>query len=237
MTSKLEIVQNSALFSMAIYDYEGFEKVTWDYLETTNPLSIYWAIKEINDIQYVVFRGSATFLDWIRDFMTFGDPFYPSPFGLVHPGFHIGTPEVYQQLKPMLIKPFVICGHSKGAGEADNIVASACLDDNPPLMRCVFGEPRPGDKKFGQIMRNVASFSFLNEDLHGNDEITNVPWYIWPECFEHPSPLFFVSEPPAPNDDWGPFAYHHMQLYYAAATKLTEDQLASHHAVATAFRT
>lgn len=228
MPTNLSIVKTSAFLSTAIYAYDDFPTLTWDYLETNNPLSIYWGLKTYDDIQYFVFRGSSTFLDWIKDFMAIENPFTSSPFGEVHPGFHLGTPEVYTQIKSMIKGPFVVTGHSKGAGEADNIVAAACLDNNLPLARCVFGEPRPGGKKFGNIIKDVTSFSLNNEDENGHDLFTDVPWNIWPESYQHPSPLLNVTASPPEIDSWGQFKYHHMQLYYAATLKLTETQLTQH---------
>jgi len=232
MASNLEIVKNSSFLNMAIYDYEGFEKVTWDYLETTNSFSIYWGLKTIDNVDYFIFRGSYTFLDWIKDFCAIENPFYTA-YGTVevHPGFHFGTPEVYQRMKPMIKGDYIVSGHSKGAGEADNIVVAGCLAKKPPIARIVFGEPRPGDKAFGALMQAVPGFSLINQDANGHDEIVDVPFDIWPESYQHPGPLFKVSETPQPNDPWGVFAYHHMQLYYAAVQKLTASTLDLHHAV------
>ena len=40
-----------------------------------------------------------------------------------------------------------------------------------------------------------------------------------PPQYVHPTPLVDVSAPPPPDDEWGIFGYHHMQLYTQAVAR------------------
>lgn len=86
------------------------------------------------------------------------------------------------------------------------------------VKRVVFGEPNPGFSQFAGIVAKLpVSVGYCNKDAGGHDRITDVPFAV-PLLgldFVHPPAFSFVSAPPPADDEWGVFAYHHVQLYEA----------------------
>src|ERR1700722_2576260 len=92
--------------------------------------------------------------------------------------------------------------------------------------RIVFGEPRPGGAKFASILSTLyTNVSYCNRTGPlKHDRVTDVPFDV-PVLglnFQQPEPLQFISAAPLPNDSWGIFSLHHIQLYVqgAVAAKL-----------------
>ena len=92
------------------------------------------------------------------------------------------------------------------------------------IRRVVFGEPKPGEAQFAGLLSKLdESVSYCNRvgDL-AHDRVTDLPFAV-PALglnFVHPTPLSFVSGPPADGDDWGIFAEHHIGLYDAGVRDL-----------------
>lgn len=118
----------------AIYARPGELEETWDTYQETE--GVVWAIKHEVNRAYVVFRGSDTFLDWLRDIAAF-DPerllariTRHDQFGAMWDGFLIGMLEAWAAIKPLIINcPEVIfTGHSLGAARGDVAAGYALLD-------------------------------------------------------------------------------------------------------------
>jgi Lipase (class 3) len=229
----LEEVKNAALLCEAIYSYPSGIAITWDYL-SEGP--VYWGLKEINGTNYVCFRGSTTPEDWLRDLNAFANPLTHSDLGPIHPGFFYGMPEVWAELKSKVTANLVLTGHSLGSGEVDVCAGLAVIDGVTPKAKIGFGSPKAGFKQLGQIVKNIPDFCFRNTDGLSWDLITSVPFTFFPEEYQHTAPLFDVCCTPQPNDDWGPFAWHHMQAYRTAVNGLTEAGLTAHHEMSTKRR-
>jgi hypothetical protein len=85
------------------------------------------------------------------------------------------------------------------------------------IKRIVFGEPKPGEAAFAALLEKLdESISYCNRSGPlQHDRVTDVPFTV-PALglnFKHPTPLAFVSAAPPSNDDWGLFAWHHIELY------------------------
>jgi hypothetical protein len=115
----------------AIYAYPGDPPEVWDARQDT--AGVAWGIKIEGTQAFVVFRGSQTFLDWLRDLIGVA-PLRHSVYdklGMMWDGFVLGMPEtwaaIWAILAPMsvngIITELVITGHSLGAARAG--VASA----------------------------------------------------------------------------------------------------------------
>jgi Lipase (class 3) len=109
----------------AIYARSGTPPETWDEQLTT--AGVYWAAKFEGARVFVVFRGSDSLLDWIRDLTGF-DPaqiIQHDTFGAMWSGFLIGMVESYTAIKPLLAHAdeVIVCGHSLGAARADILTA------------------------------------------------------------------------------------------------------------------
>lgn len=203
---------------LGLYAYPDSPSVTWDWLDDGSADDqICWAIKDVDGTDVIVLRGSTTFTDWARDFNAWADPFNKTAIGHVHPGFLLGMEQMKSEaLEKMTAKNFIITGHSLGAARADILTGLMLRDGHDPLRRVVFGEPKPGFSDFAQLISIVPSQSYCCGDDYGHDLVTDVPFSFPPENYVHPTPMTSVHNSPAINDRWGPFRYHHMQLYAAA---------------------
>lgn len=174
-------------------------------------------VKEYSDCRVIVFPGSQTFLDWVRDFQAdMRDD--PDLDGLEW-GFQQGIREVLKTVQPSTDKPTIVTGHSLGAARAliyGGYVATF-LSSIKDYSIITFGSPRPGGGKLRKVLSGVEQRSYRN----CTDPVCSVPFYIpWFRPYQHPTPLINVFAPPPPNDPWGHFAEHHSTLYQAALEKL-----------------
>lgn len=189
---------------------------TWDHVIATD--GAYTAIKRIDGISYVMFRGSTTFLDWVEDLTRVTEPLYDPLLGPVHPGFCLGVRAVKNAIDVFVADdPVVIVGHSLGAGHAA-IYAGYRIAAGKTVDRILmFGEPRPGGEKLAEILKDTPIWSYRNGDTAGHDYVTDVPIGIPPLLdYRHPKPLTNVSRSPTPGDAWLAFRYHHFRLYCEA---------------------
>jgi len=169
---------------------------------------VYAAVKYNLDSTLIAFRGSTTFLDWIRDFQAC---MVPTSVGSVELGFYHGLRGVLQNILPGLPKgmPVQVAGHSLGGGRA--LIFGALLVEagyTPEII--TFGAPRPGDAQLTKTLKDCAITAYKN----GVDYVTDVPIPIHPLLpYEHPRYLTALLEYPDPDDEWGILAWHHLQLY------------------------
>jgi hypothetical protein len=183
----------------------------FDHFDLGADDGICWALKRLDGFDVIVLRGSQTELDWLRDFRAFT---IPTRIGHVHAGFFEGMEHMWADLRPLLEQPVIVIGHSLGAAHADVLTALMVKDGVPPIVRIVFGEPRPGFADLAEIVRKVPGRSYRNCELIWHDDVTDVP----PFPYEHPTAPIKVCAPPSGSwlDRFGPFSWHHIELYQAA---------------------
>ena len=101
-----------------IYAYPDSPAVAWDHFDDgTDSDGICWGVKYLAGADAVIFRGSTTMEDWMRDFDCVARPFGDSRLGPVHPGFWLGMRQVIDELLPLRRPvPLIIGGHSLGSG-------------------------------------------------------------------------------------------------------------------------
>lgn len=189
--------------------------IDFDHFDTGEDDGICWAIKNLPGFDVVVFRGSVTRLDWDRDSRALGQR---TRVGQVHSGFWAGMEHVWSDLRPLMMQPAIITGHSLGAARAAVLTALMIADKVPPVSRVVFGEPKPGMLDFARIVETVPGRCYRNgDDLH-HDLVTDLPLSFPPLQYVHPTPIIPVCAPPvgALFERLGIFAWHHMPLYAAA---------------------
>jgi hypothetical protein len=190
---------------------------TWDHLLAID--GAYTGIKTIDGVHYVMFRGSATFMDWMDDFSHMAVPYDDFVLGPVHPGFRSGVMAVKTQIDWICgdQNPLVIVGHSLGAGHASLCAGYRLAAGKRVDAVVMFGEPRAGADKLAGILAKTTIRSYRNGDANGHDLVTDVPYAIPPVLdYRHPVPLDSVSESPPANDAWSIFKYHHFFLYAKA---------------------
>ena len=192
--------------------------IEWDEVELPDD-GIAFGVKNFDTVTAVIFRGSVTLADWLRDGEAVADPLEHGGLGPVHPGFFAGLPELWERLKPDLIdKKCIVAGHSLGAARASLFTGSMILDDCSPVRRLCFGEPRPRFPKAANIIATVRSRSYCNGNGRAHDLVTDVPFTTWIEDYVHPTPLIPVCAPPTDTDVQRDilFAWHSMSLYASA---------------------
>jgi len=207
-----------------IYAYPGDPAIAWDHFDSgASDDDVYWAVKIVNGVSVVVFRGSTTAEDWERDAET---AFWVDrDLGEVHLGFLQGMKDVWQEVGPTLkAGAWVSSGHSLGAARAQILAALGVVAACPPAAVVVLGEPRPCFAKMAGILAAYPNRSYRNRDSDGHDLVTDLPPYL-PPAFPYvhggySRPLIDISQSPSDPNDWSPFRYHHMPPYQAAVSKL-----------------
>jgi hypothetical protein len=200
----------------AVVDLYDLPATPWnDLLLAAADDGVCCALRRIGDDDLVVFRGSTTAEDWMRDFFAIPHRFTAHPqLGDVHAGFMVGLDDAFAHLAPRLRRSVYVAGHSLGAARASLFCGLLCAAGRPPAARVVFGEPRSGSGALRTVLRGVPySRSYRNAGEGRHDLITDAPTDP-PFC--HPTTLTDVHALPPPDDPWGIFAYHHIQLYQTA---------------------
>jgi len=171
------------------------------------------ALQRVKDIDVVVFRGSVTLEDWVRDFFAVPHATINHPLlGDVHAGFMLGMDAAFDHVFPLLRSSVIVIGHSLGAGRAKLFSGLMVASGRVPMGCVVWGEPRSGCGKLKQLVSVIGSRrSYRNVGNNGlHDYVTDVPSDP-PFCHDTPFTDHFVT--PDPNDSWGMFRYHHISLY------------------------
>lgn len=194
----------------------------WDRFDTGLDDGVCYAVKKLPGFDLVVFRGSITAQDWIADFRAM---VIPTRIGHVHAGFFAGMEHVWAELRPLLMQPVIIAGHSLGAARAAILCALMVKDGVVPAARVVFGEPKPGLIDLAQLIKDVPARSYRNGDTLHHDVVTDVPLSLPPLEYMHPTPIVPVCAEPTGDlfSRFGAFAYHHIELYVTAVTALTKE--------------
>ncbi len=192
-----------------IYDGGG----EWDHLFPID--GSYAAVKRVDGIDYVIFRGSTTPLDWLEDFSAL--MIDDHQLGPVHGGFRGGVLAVMYQIDHVIGPDVVVLGHSLGAAHAILYGGYLAARGRPAKQIVVWGEPRAGGPKLKSILASTPILSYRNGDAESHDPVTDVPIFIPVlEDYCHPRPLIDVCAPPPRDDSWGPVAWHHFELYCQA---------------------
>jgi hypothetical protein len=204
-----------AALCAAIYADAGGPIVAWDHFDAGEDDGVCWALKRLPACDVIVFRGSATFQDWVRDFRA--APIF-TRIGHVHDGFHSGMEHAWADIRLLLKQPAVVTGHSLGAGRAAILTGFMVKDGVSPVARVVFGEPKPGFLDLAELIAAVPGRSYRNGDGAHHDLVTDVPFSFPPLQYTHPTPIIPVCAPPTADDQWGAFSWHRPQLYSVALT-------------------
>ncbi|WP_439398745.1 lipase family protein [Bradyrhizobium sp. PMVTL-01] len=208
LPSSLELAKLSRQIYAPDAPVSGF-----DYFDAGMDDGICWAFKRVAGYDIVVFRGTHTLQDFVHDIRALA---VPTRIGHVHVGFYAGMEHMWGDLRPMLTQPAVVTGHSLGAARAAVLTALMKADGVPPALRVVFGEPKPGLIDFTSRIADVPGFSYRNGNQLHHDLITDVPLTFPPIEYSRPTPIIPICAAPAPNDRYGPFAWHRIELYEAA---------------------
>jgi hypothetical protein len=201
-----------AALCAGVYAYEGELVIPWDHFDPGLDDGVCWALKRLPGYDVVVLRGSKILPDWFRDIRAF--PIL-TRIGHVHEGFFLGMEKMLSELRPLIQHPVVVTGHSLGAARASHLVALMVKDGVPPVLRVVFGEPKPGFQDHADIVATIDGRSYRNGDDADHDRVTDE---ALARGWVRATPVIPVCSPPPPGDPDLAFRWHHMQLYQAAVT-------------------
>jgi pimeloyl-ACP methyl ester carboxylesterase len=206
---------DAAIAALCTEIYQPTAPTAFDHYDAGTDDGICWAIKRLEGFDVVVFRGSKTLEDWLRDVQARATP---SRIGHVHSGFYAGMEHMWADLRPLLSQPAIVTGHSLGAARAAVLAALMTVDGAPLVARVVFGEPKPGLLDFAKLITGIAGRSYRNGDDTHHDLVTDLPLSFPPTQFVHPTPIIPVCCRPTGDlfSTMGVFAYHHIELYRAA---------------------
>ena len=190
-------------------------KGMWDHVFPID--GAYAAIKRINGIDYVLFRGSVSTIDWLEDFFKVAVPIPDFYLGYVHPGFVLSIRAIQDRRKSGGGEKVGIVGHSLGAGHAQ-IFAGLRVVKNLPVDKIVlFGSPRAGGPTLSGVLSKLKIISYRNAEPKGHDLVTDIPVAFPPVInYQHPVMLTDIFAEPDINDKWLVFKYHHFGLYCRA---------------------
>lgn len=189
---------------------------TWDSVIPVD--GAYAAIKCVDGIDYLMFRGSITLKDWWDDFDDFALPAQDMMLGPVHPGAYAGVKSIKLQLDSLLPdgKRVVIVGHSLGAMHAAIYAGMRVTEKLSMDGLVMFGEPRSGGPQLSGILNGsgIEIHSFRNANADGHDYVTDVARSLPPEFpYQHArDPLVDINSGPSAND-YLPLRYHHFSRY------------------------
>lgn len=160
-------------------------KVPW--LLGKDKMSIWGFTAWKDDQQYVVFRGTKDFPEWVADFISL--PLTPH----AHFGFHT----VYESTRSSYVatKDAIITGHSLGGA-----IASLCFADGGGQLM-TFGGPRVGDALFARTLEGTIRV------INNHDIVPNLPL---PPFFHHGGTEVQVSGPGSSLDH---LLAHHIASY------------------------
>lgn len=206
----------------AIYDptYTG-----WDHFWSgAEPDGICAGIKD----NRLVFRGSRTLEDWVRDVIAgVGTaPFAHAQLGQIPLGFWRGMHDFLTKALPLLGDGAAFGGHSLGAAHAQLAAGVYIAQGGHPGRITVCGSPRPGCEQLRQLLRPYPLTSFKNR----YDPVTEVPMTFpnFPAIqmaefnLLNILPVELASDP-RPWLDFNPlmehltFEDHHIELYVRGA--------------------
>jgi hypothetical protein len=214
------VITHAAIAGLLVDLYAGAN--TFDnYAPGIGPSGICWASKRVDGVDVILLRGSVTFWDWFKDFLALATPFEHETLGPIHQGFGLGMDRAWRDISEVTKGPYIVAGHSLGAGRAAILTGIMIESGVQPLARVVFGEPKPGFDRLKQYIARVPGFSYRNGDTHAHDLVTDVPITFLLEEYEHPTPLIEVLATPAADAPNGVFKWHNMGLYRAALKGLS----------------
>lgn len=186
-----------SLLSYKSYYETGF----FDAQKNIDQVEVYF--KFYPDQTAIVFPGSRTETDWIRDFASF-EQVQHAFMGPLPLGFAIGEQDTYAVTLPMLPKnPVIIIGHSLGGPRCDYLAANLINGGMSPddIDVLTFESPNSGSQLFKDILAAVR----IRRYRMISDGITALPT----NAIQSREPFSIFCEPII--GDILPTRYHHIQ--------------------------
>ncbi len=186
----------------------------FDFIDTGAETGVWVAIKKLPDVDVIVFRGSETTEDWLRDLEASMTP--DGALGMVHEGFSKNLDAVHALLDQHTRPNPVITGHSLGAARACIYTGMLVNYFDDPAKVAIFGCPRPGSQSLADFIAHIPLKSYKNR----HDPVTDVPFPLPPRLlYAHVAPFVHVDglvDLSLPE----PLVDHHIANYVAGLEKI-----------------
>ena len=164
--------------------YQG-QPAQWDQLEVP-PDGVAFGIKEYPEGIALIFRGSATLQDWLRNAEAIADPSAHQELGPVHPGFFAGLPELWTRLpaaidakalyrrRPQPRRRARFAVHRVDGARRQAAGATTVLWRAPPRL--------PAGRRHHRKCAGTRSYR-RNANGRAHDLVTDVPFTSWIEDY------------------------------------------------------
>lgn len=181
----------------------------WDHAWAFDGTTVFHRVSAGVDV--IVFRGTCTPEDWIRDAEAF--PVWDARLGFVHGGFLCGMSAALEAIAVLGSSCLVLTGHSLGGARARILAALLAIAGKPAVRCTVFGSPRPGFANLARVLQKSGTplASYRNR----NDPVPLVPYLGG--LYVHPDAWTAVDSAPGAQD-LDPLRDHSIALYIASLT-------------------
>lgn len=179
----------------------------------TNPIIGYIAVDQVNNIQYIIFRGTLTDNEWYQDFQISQTSLTNNI--MIHSGFY----GLYQQFEPILMKNLIspniiIAGHSLG-GALASVSGFNIINSGRNAVIYTFGKPRVGNIEYASLMNQSYPNSIFRVE-NDNDLIPTIPLSATANESNPPVPWVYQHEGTSVrfNQNWGSLGLNHSMTNY-----------------------
>lgn len=197
--------------AVALYD-----KKRWGEFDYVNEVAgVCFAVKKLSDRNVLLYRGSITPLDWVRDFEALPEVMKLHPqLGFVHSGMAQGMDEALADAiaHSDLDQPFHPGGHSLGGGRAALATGLLINEGYFVIRSTLFGCHNSGTARLRKLVSSRPGASYRNRQ----DPVPLLPTV---PPFAHPRDWTPLDAAPDVNPT-DPFNDHNIKLYRAGLAKL-----------------
>lgn len=215
----VDIPTNMDVVNLIASSYEPSMNSQWTVLYKENKTAgIHAGLKQVGNVSVVIFRGSVTPEDWMRDLVSelFG---FIDNFGSLGPlplGFLQGMSTAWHKIVPYLQSSVIVGGHSLGAAHAAIFSGMLMASRRKILQTVLCGCPRPGMRTLKELLAKTDILNIRNLE----DFVTDAP-----SSPPYEQVRFFTEvDGGQGSDPLDPFRMHHIQFYVNGFQKLIESQ-------------
>lgn len=176
---------------------------SFDFIDEGKETGVWVAVRKLADVDVVVFRGSDSVEDWLRDFDA--EMIDVTGLGRVHAGFYKNMQDVWLKLNQVIRRNPIVTGHSLGAARA--AIYSALLI-YPPQKTALFGCPRPAAQGLADALKLIPINSYKNRA----DPVMDVPVVLPDFPYVHVREMIHVDGSMS-NEFPDLLKDHHIQCY------------------------
>lgn len=195
-----------AILCQKVYDGKPED---WDHWLQVD--GVVAGVKKLDGCDVVVFRGSHTAEDWVRDAEAW--PVWHGDIGFCHAGFVDGLDETFAAIAPLVGDRVFFTGHSLGGARARLQAAHFVVNGRKVAGVTVFGSPRPAFANAARVLQKSGTplASYRNRA----DPVPLVPYLGG--LYVHPDEATPINCAPS-ETDLDPLRDHAIEHYIKGVT-------------------